>query len=84
MTLSEDDGLSEDEIFLSEETVIVSREISLGHNNSRGGSRISTSSTNQCQGPKGLSVVLGNVPGNSIGADMYCSEIRLGEVLKIS
>ena len=84
MTLSEDDGLSEDEIFLSEETVIVSREISLGHNNSRGGSRISTSSTNQCRGLEGLSVVPGNTPGSSVGADMYCNEIKLGEVLKIS
>ena len=84
MTLSEDDGVSEDEIFLSEETAIVSRKSSLGHNNSRGGSRISTSSTNQCRGPKGLSVVLGNVPGSCVGANMYCSEIRLGEVLKIS
>ena len=81
---SEDNDLSEEEISLSEETTLVSREISLDHNSSRGGPRISTSSANQCRGPKGLLVVLGNVPGSCVGADMYCSEIRLGEVLKIS
>ena len=84
MAQSEDESLSEDEISLSEETAIVSREISLGHNILKGGPRISTSSTNQCRGLEGLSVVLGNTPGSSIGADMYCNEMRLGEVLKIS
>ena len=83
MAQSEEEGLSEDKISLSEETMIVSREISLGHNNSRGGPRISTSSANQCQGPKGLSIVPSNVLGGPVGANMYCSEIRLGEVLKI-
>ena len=47
MAQSEEEGLSEDKISLSEETMIVSREISLGHNNSRGGPRISTSSADQ-------------------------------------
>ena len=84
MARSEDNDLSEEEISLSEETTLVSREISLGHSSSRGGPRISTSSTNQCQGPKRLSVVPDNVPASSVGADMYCSDIRQGEVLKIS
>jgi len=48
MAQSKDEGVSKNEIFLSETTAIVSREISLGHNNSRGGPRISTSSANQC------------------------------------
>jgi len=81
---SEDKSLSKKEISLLEETALVSREISLGHNSSKGGPRISTSSVNQCRGPKRLSVVLGNVPGSSVGVDMYCSDIRQGEVLKIS
>ena len=84
MAQSEEEGLSEDKISLSEETMIVSREISLGHNNSRGGPRISTSSANQCGGPKRLSVVPGNVPRSSVGTNMYCSDIRQGEILKIS
>ena len=84
MAQFEDEGLSGEGISLSEETAIVSREIRLGRNSSRGGSRISTSSANQCRGPKGLSIVLGNVPRSSVGANMYCNEIRLGEVLKIS
>ena len=84
MAQSEDESLFEDEISLSKETAIVSREISLGHNNLKGGSRISTSSANQCQGPEELSVVPGNTPRSSVGANMYCSKIRLGEVLKIS
>ena len=84
MAQSEDESLFEDEISLSEETAIVSREISLGHNILKGGLRISTSSTNQCRGLEGLSVVPGNTPGSSVGADMYCNEIKLGEVLKIS
>jgi len=81
---SKDEALSEDGIFLSEETVIVNREISLVHNSLKGGPRISPSSANQCRGPEGLSVVPDNVPGSFVGADMYCSEIKLGEVLKIS
>ena len=48
MAQSKEEGLSEDEISLLEETAIVSKEISLGHNSSRGGSRINTSSANQC------------------------------------
>ena len=35
MAQSEDEGLSEEEISLLEKTVLVSREISLGHNISR-------------------------------------------------
>ena len=84
MTQSKDKALSEDEISLSKETAIVNREISLDHNSLKGGSRISPSSTNQCRGPEGLSVVPGNVPRSFASADMYCSEIKLGEVLKIS
>ena len=84
MAQSEDEGLSKEEISLSEVTALVSREISLGHNSLKGGPRISTSSANQCRGPTRLSVVLGNVPGSFLGADMYCSDIRQGEVLKIS
>ena len=76
MAQSEDDGSFEEEISLSKETALVSREISLGHNNSRGGTRISTSSANQCEGPKRLSVVPGNIPRSSVGANMYCSDIR--------
>ena len=79
MAQSEDEGLSKDVISLPEETAIVSRETSLGHNILKGGPRISTSSANQCRGPKGLSVVLGNAPGSFVGADMYCSDIRQGE-----
>ena len=48
MAQSEDEGVSEEGIFLLEETVLMSKEISLGHNGSRGGTRISTSSANQC------------------------------------
>ena len=81
---SEDEGLSEEEISSSEEAALVSREISLGHSNSRGGPRISTSSTNQCRGPKRFFVVLGDVLGSSVGVDMSCSDIGQGEVLKIS
>jgi len=80
----EDEGLSEEEISLSEEIALVNREINLGHNSSRGGPRISTSSANQFRGPKRLPVVSGNVPRSSVGADMYCSDIRQGEILKIS
>ena len=76
MAQSEDEVLSEKGISLSEETALVSREISLGHNNSRGGPRIRTSSANQCQGLKSLSIVPGNVPGGSVGIDMNCSDIR--------
>jgi len=83
MAESEDEGLSEEKISLSEETALVSREISLDHNSSRGGPRISTSSTNQCRGPKRLSIVPSNVPGSFVGADMYCSDIKQGEILKI-
>ena len=39
-------GLSQDEISLSEEIAIVSREISLGHYSSRGGPRIHPRLTN--------------------------------------
>ena len=70
MAQSEDEVLSEEGISLSEETALVSREISLGHNNSRGGLRICTSSANQCRGPKSLSFIPGNVLGNSVGTDM--------------
>ena len=84
MAQSEEKGLSKDEISLLEEIAIVSREINLGHNSSRGGPRISTSSANQCRGPKRLLIVPGNVPKSSIGADMYYSDIRQGEILKIS
>ena len=73
--------MSKEEISLSEETALVNREISLGHNSSRGGPRISTSSANQFRGPKRLFVVPSNVPRSSVGADMYCSDIRHGEVL---
>ena len=76
--------MSEEGISLSEETVLVSREISLSHNNSRGGPRISTSSANQCRGPKKLSIVPGDIPGSSVGTDKNCSDTRQGEVLKIS
>ena len=79
MAQFEDEGLFEEEISLEEETALVNREISIGQNSSRGGPRISTSSANQFRGPKRLSVVLSNVPGNSIGTDMYCSDIRQGE-----
>ena len=68
--------MSKNKISLLEETATVSREISLGHNSSRGGLRMSTSSANQCQGLKGSSDILGNVPRSSVGADMYCSDIR--------
>ena len=81
---SEDKGLSEKEISLSEEATLVNREISLSHNSSRGGPRISTSSANQCRGLKRLPVVPGNIPESSMGADMYYSDIRQGEILKIS
>jgi len=47
MAQSKDEGLSEEELSLSEETTIVSREVNLGHNSSRGGPKISTSSANQ-------------------------------------
>ena len=73
MAQSEDEGLSE------EETALVNREISIGQNSSRGGPRISTSSANQFRGPKRLFVIPGNVPGNFVGTDMYCSDIRQGE-----
>ena len=72
MAQSEDEVLSEEGISLSKETALVSREISLGHNNSRGGPRISTSSANQCRGPKSLFVIPGNVLGSSVGTDMNC------------
>ena len=84
MARFEDESLSEEEISSSEETTLVRREIGLGHSSSRGGLRISTSLANQCRGLKRLFVILGNVPGSSVGADMYCSDIRQGEVLKIS
>ena len=64
MAQSEDEGLSEEQISLSEEIALVSREISLGHNSSRGGPRKSTSSANQCRGSKRLSVIQGNVLGS--------------------
>jgi len=73
---SEDEGLSEEEISLLEEAALLSKEISLDHNSSRGGPRISTSSANKYRGSKRLSVVSGNVPGSSVGVDMYCSDIR--------
>ena len=76
--------MSEEEISSSEKTALASREIILGHSSSRGGLRLSTSSANQCRGSKRLSVVSGNIPRSSVGADMYCSDIRQGEVLKIS
>ena len=46
MAQSEDEEVSEEEISLPEETVLMSREISLGHNGSRGGMRINTSLAN--------------------------------------
>ena len=70
MAKSEDEGLSEEEISLSEETALVNREISLGHNSSRGGPKISKSLANQFQGSKRLPVVPCNVPGSSVGADI--------------
>ena len=76
MARSEDEGLFEEEISSSEETTLVSREISLGHSSSRGGPRISTSSVNQCRGPKRLSIVPSNVPGSSVGANTSCNDIR--------
>ena len=84
MAQSEDEGLSEEEISLSEETALVNKEINLGHNSSRGGPRINKSSATQFRGPKRLPVVSGNVPRSSVGVDMYCSDIRQGEILKIS
>ena len=48
------------------------------------GPRMNASSAKQSWGPKRWSVNKGNDPRNSIGVDMYCREIRLGEVLKIS
>ena len=66
----------QEEISSSEKTTLVSKEINLGHSSSRGGSRISTSSINQCRGSKMLSVVPSNVPRSSVGADMSCSDIR--------
>ena len=84
MTQSEDEGLSEEKISLSEETALVNREISFGHNSSRSGPRINTSSANQYQGSKRLFVVPSNIPGSSVGTDMYCSDIRLEEIQKIS
>ena len=69
---------------MSEEVALVNKEISLGHNSSRGEPRISTSFANQCRGPKRLPVVPSNVLENSMGADMYYSDIKQGEILKIS
>ena len=68
--------MSEEGISLSEKTVLVSREISLGHNGSRGGMRISTSLANQCRGPKKLFVVPSNVPRSSVDVDKCCSDTR--------
>ena len=62
--------MSQEGISLPEKTVLMSREISLGHIGSRGGTRISTSLANQCRGPKSLSVIPGNVLGNSISTYM--------------
>ena len=76
MAQSKDKGLSEEEISLPEEAALVNREINLGHNSSRGGSRISTSSANQCRGPKRLPIVPGNVLESSMGGDMYYNDIR--------
>ena len=76
--------MSKEEISLPEEIVLMSREISLGHNGSRGGPRISASSASQCRGPNKLSVVVGNIPGSSVDADKCCNDIRQGEILKIS
>ena len=76
MARSEDEDLFEEEISSSEETTLVSKEISLGHSSLRGGPRISTSLINQCRGPKMLSVVPSNVPRSSVGADMSFSDIR--------
>ena len=84
MAQYEDEGVSEEEISLPEKTVLMSRELSLGHNVSRGGTRISTSLANQCRGPKKLSVVPGNVPRSFVDADKCCNDIRHGEILKIS
>ena len=84
MAQSEDEEVSEEEISLPEETVLMSRDISLGHNGSRGGPRINASSASQCQGPNKLSVVPSNIPGSSVDADKCCSDIRQGEILKIS
>ena len=61
MAQFKDEGVSEEEISLPEETVLMSREISLGHNGSRGGTRISASLANQCRVLKKLSIVPGNV-----------------------
>ena len=76
MAQFEDESLLEEEISLSEKATLINREISLGNNSSRGGPRISTSSANQCLGPKRLPVVLSNVPESSMGVDMYYSDIR--------
>ena len=48
------------------------------------GPRLNASSARRSRGPKRWSVNKGNDPGNSVDADMYYKEIRLGEVLKIS
>ena len=51
---------------MPEETALMSREISLGHNGSRGGPRISASSASQCRGLKKLFVVPGDVLGSFV------------------
>ena len=76
MAQSEDERVSEEGISLLEEIVFMSKEISLGHNGSRGGTRISTSLANQCRGPKKLFVVPSNVPRSSVDVDKCCSDTR--------
>ena len=56
MAQSEDEEVSEEGTSLPEEIVLMSREISLSHNNARGGTRISTSSANQCRGRRSCSL----------------------------
>ena len=47
-----------------------------------GGPRMNVSLANQSRGPKGWSVVQGNVPGNSVDIDKHYRNIGQGGVLK--
>ena len=47
-----------------------------------GGQRMNVSLANQSRGPKGWSVVQGNVPGNSVDIDKHYRNIGQGGVLK--
>ena len=47
-----------------------------------GGPRINASSANQSRGPKGRSIVQGNVPGNYVDTNKHYRNIGQGGVLK--